>query len=311
MKSPNRDVGCVGVTALVEHREVRVGERSSPLRFPRSRDASYRAISGFVEIAPAVWRLSLIPLDLLNVVRAGRRACGQLLPWNSRRLTRARDGRSLSAHVLTHGHPDHQGRATPPVRRRGLPLWCAAGGPGCGGVRRAHVAPAGTNNAARPHGQPLGWPAPSGSPRRDCVSDFVVTEPPGHTQGTLSYWRESDRVLIGGARAIARLLRAWVAAPGRRPVRVFVSSLRGWPCALSARATRLVRDPFQPDAAISIASPVIAPLTGDDDRADHRIRRRSARTSSAPVAAATAPKEMNSAIRRSTKLWPSSMVPTT
>ena len=43
-----------------------------------------------------------------------------------RRIVRQLRGRSLTAHALTHAHPDHQGASHAICERLGLPLWCGA-----------------------------------------------------------------------------------------------------------------------------------------------------------------------------------------
>ena len=36
-------------------------------------------------------------------------------------------GRTVSAHALTHAHPDHQGSSHAVCERLGIPLWCGEG----------------------------------------------------------------------------------------------------------------------------------------------------------------------------------------
>ena len=47
-------------------------------------------------------------------------------PGARRRLLRQLSGRSLSAHVVTHAHPDHFGSSRAVCEALDLPLWCGA-----------------------------------------------------------------------------------------------------------------------------------------------------------------------------------------
>ena len=106
----------------------------------------------------------------------------------------------MSAHALTHAHPDHQGSSHAVCSELAIPLWC--------GARDADVAESGQVMAAQP-GHPvntvIGWTFPGpGHPvaRRlaegDVVAGFRVLEVPGHSAGHVAFWRESDRVLVCG-----------------------------------------------------------------------------------------------------------------
>lgn len=107
-------------------------------------------------------------------------------------------GRTVSAHALTHAHPDHYGSSHAVCEQLGIPLWC--------GERDANVAegerPApGKGRAARLLDR-LPAPQPHPVARRltegDQVGSFTVLDVPGHSPGHVAYWRESDRTLICG-----------------------------------------------------------------------------------------------------------------
>ena len=164
-------------------------------------------MSRFLKIAPDVWRLSLLPLDLLNVYLLGDVLVDSGLPWTARRLTRALEDRALSAHVLTHAHPDHQGASHAVCARRGIPLWC--GGGDREAMETGHLAltlPPAPSFVARMAGR---WGGPAHPVARtlrdgDRVCDFAVVETPGHTPGHIALWRASDRVLVLGDVALNR-----------------------------------------------------------------------------------------------------------
>lgn len=117
------------------------------------------------------------------------------------RIMRQLAGHKLSAHALTHAHPDHQGSSHAICERLHVPLWC-----GQGDVP-AMETPGGIYNPQMP-----GWlnqlyqrfwtgpphPVSRALIEGDEVAGFTVLETPGHSRGHLAYWRASDRVLIMG-----------------------------------------------------------------------------------------------------------------
>ena len=108
--------------------------------------------------------------------------------------------RKLSAHALTHAHPDHQGASHAVCERLGIPLWC--------GADDADAMEQGTIAQSQPS-SPLNtlvdrvWTGPPHPVARrlregDEVAGFAVLEVPGHSAGHVAYWRESDRTLVLG-----------------------------------------------------------------------------------------------------------------
>lgn len=157
-------------------------------------------MSGFVEVAPGVHRLPLLPLDLINVYRIGDVLIDAGTPGAARRLVRALEDRPPSAHALTHAHPDHQGSSHAVCEYFRVPLLCGEGDRAAmesGDLRRLlpdHPLLARLSDR-------MGGPAHHVErtlQEGDTVADFTVVETPGHTPGHLAFWRESDRVLILG-----------------------------------------------------------------------------------------------------------------
>jgi glyoxylase-like metal-dependent hydrolase (beta-lactamase superfamily II) len=153
------------------------------------------------QLAEGVHQLAGFPANAINVylvedvlIDAGtKRAEG--------RIMRQIAGRPVSAHALTHAHPDHQGSSHAICERLGIPLWC-----GQADVP-AMETPGGVKNSQAPgwlnHLQERFWTCPPHPVARalkegDEVAGFTVLEVPGHSPGHLAYWRESDRVLILG-----------------------------------------------------------------------------------------------------------------
>jgi hydroxyacylglutathione hydrolase len=153
------------------------------------------------QLADGVWQLRGFPPNAINVyliedvlVDAATRRAG-------RRILRQLEGRDVSAHALTHAHADHQGASREVCDKLGIPFW---------------VSERDADAAERPElireRQPdaainrLIWKAWAGPGRQvdrrlregDVVAGFEVLDTPGHSAGHVSYWRDSDRVLIAG-----------------------------------------------------------------------------------------------------------------
>jgi hydroxyacylglutathione hydrolase len=153
------------------------------------------------ELAPGVSQLSGRPRNGINVYliedvlvdaatrRAPKRILGQL------------QGRKVSAHALTHAHPDHQGASTAVCDALGIPYWVGATDvPLAEDLEQMRA-------SQTPH--PLNrlimrfWCGPARKVDRplregDEVAGFQVLDVPGHSPGHIAYWRESDGVLILG-----------------------------------------------------------------------------------------------------------------
>ncbi len=154
-----------------------------------------------VELAPNVWRLPLLPLNGVNAYLVGDVVVDAGTPWTERPLLTALEGRPLSAHLLTHAHPDHQGASAALCEARSIPLWCGAGDRAAAETAAFSEAWRGPRRrlfqVAERLGGP-GWPVDRALREGDRVADFEVIETPGHTPGHISLWREADRVVILG-----------------------------------------------------------------------------------------------------------------
>ena len=153
------------------------------------------------QLADDLWMLSGFPANGINVYLIGDVIVDAATRFAPRRIKRQVRGHRVSAHALTHAHPDHQGASHAICVALGLPLWCGAGDVEAmqtrGGIR-----------ASQPE-HPLNllvdalWTGPPHQVDRvlregDEVAGFSVLETPGHSAGHVSFWRESDRVLICG-----------------------------------------------------------------------------------------------------------------
>jgi glyoxylase-like metal-dependent hydrolase (beta-lactamase superfamily II) len=118
----------------------------------------------------------------------------------TKRILRQLNGRTVTAHALTHAHSDHQGASHEVCERLGLPLWC--------GERDADAVEDGRIMERQPKhpinvlfgkaftgpAHPVAWRMNEG----DEVAGFKVLDVPGHSAGHVAFWREPDRTLVCG-----------------------------------------------------------------------------------------------------------------
>jgi glyoxylase-like metal-dependent hydrolase (beta-lactamase superfamily II) len=153
---------------------------------------------GIDQLAPDVHQLRGRPRNAVNVYLLGDVLIDSGTNLSGKGILRQLAGRSLSAHALTHAHPDHFGSSHAVCERLRIPLWC--------GERDVGVAEGSSKQPGRGLVGKLltSMPPPDPHPveRRlregDEVAGFEVLETPGHSPGHISLWRESDRTLVCG-----------------------------------------------------------------------------------------------------------------
>jgi len=151
-------------------------------------------------LAEDLHQLGGFPPNAINVYLMGEVLVDAGTRRAARRILRQIRGYSVSAHALTHAHPDHQGASHRVCEERGLALWC--------GEADAPAAEDGRLAARQPdhfmnHVAERLWAGPPHRVDRrlregDEVAGFTVLDTPGHSAGHVSYWRESDRTLLLG-----------------------------------------------------------------------------------------------------------------
>ena len=153
------------------------------------------------KLADGVQQLRGFPPNLMNaylvedvLVDAGTRHA-------RRRVLRQLEGRSLSAHALTHAHFDHQGATAAVCSARAVPLLCGERDADAMEGKADPFTLVPENRITRL--QLRFWAGPPHPVARrlregDEVAGFTVLEVPGHSPGQVAFWRESDRVLIAG-----------------------------------------------------------------------------------------------------------------
>jgi hydroxyacylglutathione hydrolase len=149
------------------------------------------------QLADDVYQLRGFPPNAINIYLVGDVLIDAGTRHAYRRIRGELSGRTVTAHALTHAHPDHQGASHAVCEWLGIPLWC--------GELDAEAVKSGDVAAESGIGAVFGrlWAGPPHPVARrlhegDTVAGFTVLDTPGHTPGHVSYWRESDRTLICG-----------------------------------------------------------------------------------------------------------------
>lgn len=173
-------------------------------------------------IADGLHRLRGFPPNALNVYLMGDVLVDAASRHAHRRILGQVRGHRLTAHALTHAHPDHQGSSRRVCETLGVPYWVGEG----------DVAAAESGDIARfqpdlPINRAIhallsgpGHQVDRVLHEGDEVAGFTVLEVPGHSAGHLAFWRESDRALVCGD--VFRNMSFATMLPGiREPPRAF------------------------------------------------------------------------------------------
>jgi len=153
------------------------------------------------EILPGLIRIPLNPMEIVNVYLLDDVLIDSGPGYATKQILTALEGREVSAHALTHAHPDHQGCSHAICERLNLPLWC--------GEADREAMESGDLSVLLPNPQSMfarisqnfsgpAHPVSRSLKEGDQVGGFTVINTPGHTLGHLSFWRESDRALVVG-----------------------------------------------------------------------------------------------------------------
>jgi len=175
------------------------------------------------ELAEGVHLLRGFPPNAINVYVIGDVLLDAATRQGEKRIMRQIAGLSLSAHALTHAHPDHQGSSHAICTRLGLPLWCGqADVPAMetpGGIANSQI-PGILNRLQQRYWTGPPHPVARALIEGDEVAGFTVLDSPGHSVGHVAYWRERDRVLILGD--VLNNMNVMTGVPGlNEPPRVY------------------------------------------------------------------------------------------
>ena len=151
-------------------------------------------------LAKDVFQLRGFPPNAINVYLVGDVLVDAASRHAGGRILRQVQGRKVTAHALTHAHPDHQGASREVCTKLGIPYWVGeADVPAAEDgdmISRQPDHPA-SRMSARLFGGP-GHPVDRALHEGDEVAGFRVLDVPGHSAGHVALWRESDRTLILG-----------------------------------------------------------------------------------------------------------------
>jgi hydroxyacylglutathione hydrolase len=159
------------------------------------------------QLAPDLWQLDGRPADLVNVYVVGDVLVDAGTSYDKGRILRQLRDRPITAHALTHAHPDHMGSSHAVCEKLGIPFWVGAQDAEAASdqkVLAASLRPTGLDRlpfsvdpvvklftgAVHPVARRLH--------EGDEIAGFSVLHTPGHTAGHVALWRESDRTLIAG-----------------------------------------------------------------------------------------------------------------
>jgi hydroxyacylglutathione hydrolase len=177
------------------------------------------------QVADGVWHLNtfLLPNSINAylvedvLIDAGTR-------HSAKGILRDISGHEVTAHALTHAHPDHQGSSHEVCTKLAIPFWvpeedvAAAEDPSLIGQRQPD------NFMAQFFVKRFVGPGHAVDRRLhegDEVGGFQVLDTPGHSAGHVSFWRESDRVLILGD--VLNNMDILTAIPGLREPKTWVT----------------------------------------------------------------------------------------
>ena len=154
-----------------------------------------------VEVAPDVWQFSFGRGQAFNMYLAGGLIVDAGFKRMGKKMIKQLDGRTVTAHTLTHAHPDHIGGSATVCKTFGVDLWAPEGE--ADAAENARLQLPLESSWATPllkiHPKWEKWPVARRLAEGDDVGEgFQVVDTPGHAPGHVSYWRPSDRVLIVG-----------------------------------------------------------------------------------------------------------------
>ena len=177
-----------------------------------------------LEVARGVHHIPLLGSASINAYLIGDILIDAGIRASAPRLEAALRSHKIRAHTLTHVHADHQGSSHFICATRAIPMWVHTNEVEImemGAVAMHHNSP---NNVITGLQRQF-WAGPAHQVSRalragDDLNGFEVLETPGHARGHISFWRESDRVLIIGD--VLTNMNVVTTQPGlNEPLRIF------------------------------------------------------------------------------------------
>ena len=152
------------------------------------------------QLADDLYIFDGLPPYAINVYMIGDVLIDAASRHAAKRILKQLRGRTVSAHALTHAHPDHQGASHEICQTLSLPFWVGeldAPAAEDGRIRERQPSHPINGLMAALFAGP-GHPVERRLQEGDVVGGFEVLDTPGHSAGHVSFWRESDRALICG-----------------------------------------------------------------------------------------------------------------
>ena len=153
------------------------------------------------QLAEGLWQLSGFPKHGINEYLIGDVIVDAGMKLDRKRILKDLGGHEVTAHALTHAHPDHQGASKAICETLGIPFWVGTADADAAETPeliRARQPKALINTIFFKTMAGPGHPVDRKLVEGDEVGGFKVLEVPGHSAGHLAFWRESDRSLILG-----------------------------------------------------------------------------------------------------------------
>jgi glyoxylase-like metal-dependent hydrolase (beta-lactamase superfamily II) len=155
------------------------------------------------QIAPDVFHVPVLPRNGVNTYVIGDVLVDTGLRQSASKLRKVAEARGVKAIALTHAHGDHVGSARKLHDELGLPVWVGAADREATesgkAVKKDPFNAPGLSTIAGLMGDFPAVPVERVLSEGDeLTAGFKVIDTPGHSPGHVAFWRESDRVLIGG-----------------------------------------------------------------------------------------------------------------
>ncbi len=151
-----------------------------------------------LEVADGLWQIQLLPKHGINAYLMGDVIVDAGIPRSGRRIVQQLEGRRLTAHAITHAHPDHVGGSDHVINAYKIPCWAGAND---ADAVQSGIPVAPPKSRLKPMIERKSWtgvPVQRRLAEGDEVAGFTVLDAPGHSPGHIVFWREADRVLVTG-----------------------------------------------------------------------------------------------------------------